>query len=304
MRMGKSFIRSATTAALIGLTGTIFLSLMGCGMEEQTSDTTPPDHIINLPNPQGKYRYGVADTITVDFGEPIDTAALAVTFSPAVGIAHAFRDANTLLVFGGLKHHGQNHFPVNLNFTMTLAGLKDLHGNGLPAVDAAFQPDAWADSDYFVPNFASFDSLFSSDTRWMDSSSQATDSLITEGSLDFFHFPPEPLDIDDFKLIRLKGADTVNARLTTRKDVDIKLQVYGPFKTDTSLAGISLDTALFTGSTGASGRLEVKFNTSIEVHAHKLGGSFDAPGIYVIRMTLPQDQEAFYRLGLRIHKFQ
>jgi hypothetical protein len=302
-RMSNSIFRPALLVAAMGLTGTLALSFLGCGAaEESGSDTAPPDHIINLPVSQGKYLYGITDTIAVDFGEDIDTAGLGVDFGGASGISTAFRGASVLLLYGKLRDHGQNHFPVNLGFTMSLTGLRDTHGNGLSVVNASFQPYTWADSDCCVSKFDSFDSLFASDSQWVDGT-RFSDSLVTEGSLDFFRVPLEPLDIDDFKLLRLKGADTVSALLTTRKDVDLKLEVFGPFRVDSTLAGVSLDSAVFTGHSGDQGRIDVKFNTSVEVHARKLGGSFDAPGIYVMRLTLPQDKEGFYRLGLRIRKF-
>lgn len=305
MRMNNSFIRTARVAVVIGLAGSLVLSLGGCGTEDK-SDTTPPDHIINLPKSQGKYLYGAADTITVDFGEAIDTAALGVAFSDSAGITRAFRGADKMLVFGKLNQHGQNHFPINLNFTMTMAGLRDPAGNGLPAIIESFQPYAWVDSDFFSQTYDGFDSLFASGGHWVDGSSMQADSFVTEGSLDFKRLPGEPADIDDYKLLSLVGSDTVLARLSTRPDVDLKIEAFGPFRADTVLApatlAAQLDSAIFSGRTGTTGTLEIRFAADERVHKRKFG-SFDAPGLYVLRLTLPQDKEGFYRLGLRILKF-
>jgi hypothetical protein len=297
-------LRSGYSAKGIGLAGAVVLSLMGCVTEEKSgSDSTPPDHSINLPKPQDKYLYGVTDTLTVDFSEPIDTSALRPTFSDTSGgIGHAFRGKSRMLVFGKPRSHGEAHFPVNLNFSMTLAALRDLHGNPDSTTVDYFAPIPWIDKDFLDQTFNGYDSLFASETAWQDGSPVA-DSFVSEGSLDFKRVPPEEYDIDDFKLIRLVGSDTVTARLTSRKDVDLKVEVFGPYAPDSSLsAGLATDTAIYTGSTGTKGVLNARFAADEKTHKRKLG-SFDAPGIYVLKLTLPQNTEGFYRLGLRIRKF-
>ncbi len=57
------------------------MCLIGCDKPAE-SDSTPPDHIINLQKSQGKCRFGVTDTLSIEFSEKIDTGALALDFTP------------------------------------------------------------------------------------------------------------------------------------------------------------------------------------------------------------------------------
>lgn len=292
-----------TRKAAAGLAGMLLWAAGGCvTKDEKQSDDIPPDHMINLPVSQGKYVFGVTDTIAVEFNENIDTGYLHVAFSDSAGIASRFKGQRRLLIFGKSLSDGQTHFPVNLEFTATLAGLRDISGNGLPALTESFRPLPWADKDFLLPGFDAYDSLFSSPTAWLDGTSLG-DTIITEGSMDFRRLPGEPIDTDDFKLIRLVGSDTAALTLTTRKDIDLALEIYGPYHPDSSLMGRNLDSAVFTGKTGATGRLNARVVADVLVHKRKFD-DFDAPGIYVLKLAIPQNEEGFYRLGLKVRKFK
>jgi hypothetical protein len=291
------------TAALLGMSTLSLLTVLtGCSPEE-SSDKAPPDHIINLPMSQGKYRYGVTDTIVVDFSEKIDTSALAIYFTPAQGVASRYKSQSRLAVFGTNNSAGAAHFTVNSPFTMGLTGLKDLAGNGRPAISEMFQPYAWADRDFLDSTFTGYDSLFAADSaKWMDGSSLA-DSFVVEGRLDINNNRGEG-DRQDFKIIRMVAPDTLKLVLTCPKGLNLRTQIAGPFptdKVDSIFAVYDFAKSFFTDSTKTKGSLAYTFNADYSKHDDLLG-SPSAPGIYFIRLSIPLDSEGFYRLGLRLIK--
>jgi hypothetical protein len=302
---GSSWVR-ILSAALLGMSTLSILGWMtGCDAEE-TSDSSPPDHIINQPLSQGKYRYGITDTIVIDFSERIDTAALDVSFKPDQGIRSRFKSQTRLLLFGTGSTSGTPHFAINLPFTVTLAGLKDLSGNGRPAITESFQPYAWVDRDFVETAYDGNDTLFGADSAlWVDGTSLA-DSLVTEGRLDF-NSNSDFVDRQDFKLIRLVAPDTVRMTLTCPKGVNLHAQWAGPFVPAT-LDSVFKDfkfnlNSFFTDSTKAKGSLSHSFNADYSKHDLVLN-SPAAVGIYILRLSIPPDTEAFYRLGLRRYKLK
>jgi hypothetical protein len=285
-------------------TGLVVLSLYGCNSAESPSDKTPPDHMINLPQSQGKYRFGVTDTVTVDFSEKIDTSALALDFTPAEGIDHRFQSPTRLLIFGKNRLYGSNYFNVNSPFTVVFSGLRDAHGNGQPRIEESFLPYSWVDKDFIDSNFRAFDSLFATPSTWIDGSDM-TDSLVTEGAMDYNNNIGLE-DRQDFKLVRLVPPDTLSILLTTRKNLNMKFQIAGPFDTTDivkTIAAYSFDSSFYTDQTGGQGKLAYKFSAKYEDHDKKLG-SPSAPGIYAIRLSIPADFEGFYRLGVKLRKLQ
>lgn len=302
---GSSLVR-ILSAALLGISTLSILGWMtGCDAEE-TSDSSPPDHIINQPLSQGKYRYGITDTIVVDFSERIDTAALDVSFEPDQGIRSRFKSQTRLLIYGTGSTSGASHFAINLPFTATLAGLKDLRGNGRPAIVESFQPYAWVDRDFVESDYDGNDTLFSPDSGlWVDGTSMG-DSMVTEGRLDF-NSNTDFVDRQDFKLIRLVAPDTLKMSLTCPKGVNMHAQWAGPFLPAT-LDSVFKDfkfnlNSFFTDSTKAKGFLSHAFNADYSKHDLALN-SPAAVGIYILRLSIPPDTEAFYRLGMRRNKLK
>lgn len=302
---GFSWVRFLS-AALLGMsTLSILGGLAGCGSEE-TADSSPPDHIINQPLSQGKYRYGITDTIVIDFSERIDTAALDVTFEPDQGIRSRFKSRTRLLIFGTGSTSGTPHFAINLPFTVTLAGLKDLSGNGRPSITESFQPYAWVDRDFMETTYDGNDTLFGADSgTWVDGSPLA-DSVVTEGRLDF-NSNSDFVDRQDFKLVRLVAPDTLKMTLTCPKGVNMHAQWAGPFVPAT-LDSVFKDfkfnlNSFFSDSTKAKGAWSFSFNADYSKHDLALG-SPAAAGIYILRLSIPPDTEAFYRLGLRRYKLK
>ncbi|HKP95477.1 MAG TPA: hypothetical protein VJ385_06950 [Fibrobacteria bacterium] len=292
--------RSGPGAALI--VGFSVLSLAGCGPQEE-SDSTPPDPIIKLEKSQGKYRYGVTDTIVVDFSEAIDTAGLAVAISPSQGLDHRFKSRTRLVIYGTGKASGASHFNINSPFSLTLAGLRDLEGNGRGEISEAFQPYPWVDRDFVDTSFTGYDSLYTANSTWIDGSA-FTDTLVTEGRLDFSsNFGRE--DRQDYKIIRMDPPDSLKLTLTCSKALNIRMQIAGPLpEADlaATLARLSFaDSSFFSDSTRTRGSLSTRFQASFDSHFDKLG-SASAPGVYAIRLSIPADTEGFYRLGLRMVK--
>lgn len=302
---GFSWVR-ILSAALLGLsTVSIPVWMTGCDAAE-TSDSSPPDHIINQPLSQGKYRYGITDTIVIDFSERIDTAALDVTFDPEQGIRSRFKSQTRLLLFGTASTSGSPHFAINLPFKLTLAGLKDLSGNGRPVITETFQPYAWVDRDFVETDYDGNDTLFGADSGlWIDGT-PAADSLITEGRLDF-NSNSDFVDRQDFKLVRLVAPDTLKMTLTCPKGVNLRAQWAGPFVPAT-LDSVFRDfkfnlNSFFTDSTKSKGALSHVFNADYSKHDLELD-SPAAVGIYILRLSIPPDTETFYRLGLRRYKLK
>jgi hypothetical protein len=297
-----SFSINRFPAALL-LGGSLFL-LSGCDKGE-SSDKTPPDYTIaKLEKALGKYRYGVTDTITVDFSEKIDTSALSLTLTPPQGIETRLASQTRLLIYGKNKSSGASHFTVNSPFTATMAGLKDLDGNGRTLATESFQPYWWADKDFTDTTFTGFDSLFLDSLTWADGS-PLTDSLVAEGSLDYNNnFGRE--DRQDFKIIRLVPPDTFKVIATCSKTVNLRMQIAGPFppdKLDSVLASYNFNSSFYSDSTKNKGTLTFQFSADYSKHDIALGGASN-PGIYAIRLSIPPDQEGFYRLGLTIRKLK
>ena len=282
--------------------GMAILSMTGCE-PEAPSDSTPPDHIIKLPKSQGKYRYGVTDTINVDFSEKIDTARITAAFDPVQSIGSRLVGLNRLQIFGTQTTSGKQHFNINSGFKATVSGVKDLNGNGGPQFEESFQPYAWTDRDFVDAGFTGYDSLFSSDTTlWIDGT-PLTDSLVAEGRLDFSNnFGQE--DRQDYKIIRLVPPDTLKLVVSCSKGLNLRTQIAGPFSPvglDTALANYKFANSFFSDSTKAKGTLSYSFNADFSRHYDMLGSPAE-PGIYVIRLSIPADTEGFYRLGLRLIK--
>jgi hypothetical protein len=309
-RPARSGAPGAALAA--ALAAALLLAFTGCNSEPAASDETPPDHMIKAPNPQGKYRFGITDTIAVEFSEPIDTSALDLTFS-VPSIAFAFRGDRKLVVFGAEQTHGIPHFKVNTPFTATFAGLRDLSGNGRPSIEETFQPYAWADRDFLDSTYDWYDSLQRDADTWIDGT-PTLDTLISEGSLDDrknFGLTDE----FDYKVFRVAAPDTLDLFLSTRKELELSLQVAGPFKDsgfaerlrdfdfDAPSSNTEGTQRIFAGTTGNRGSLSHSFVTDGIDHKRELD-DFDAAGIYVIRLAVPDKQEGFYRLGVRIRRFR
>ena len=155
-------------------------ALTGCDGEENASDGDSPNHIIKAPQSQGKYRYGITDTLTVEFDEDIDTAALDLDYTDTAGIGWRLVGRRKAQIYGTRSTFGVGHFPINSPFTVTLTGLRDLAGNGHPSIDIGFLPYRWADRDFLDTTYDWFDSLYA-DSGWIDGS-RLSDTLIVEGA--------------------------------------------------------------------------------------------------------------------------
>jgi hypothetical protein len=282
--------------------GSAVLTLAGCGPQEET-DSTPPDPIIKLDKSQGKYRFGVTDTIDVFFTEPIDTAALAVAIAPSQGLAYRFKTNMRLQIFGTEKSSGASHFTLKAPFSLTLAGLKDLSGNGRhEEISDAFQPYPWVDRDLVDNSFNGYDSLYADSTHWVDGSPMI-DTIVTEGHMDFNAILDQD-DRQDIKIVRLAPPDTLKLALTCAKTLNLKMQVSGPYPEDSVDAYVNKNRfadALFTDSTRTKGILSTRFVADFDTHFDKLHDA-SKPGIYVIRLSIPVETEGFYRLGLKVAK--
>jgi hypothetical protein len=282
--------------------GLLILSLTGCNSKD--SDTSPPDHIISPLKSQGKYRFGVSDTLSFSFSEKIDTAALALDFTPPEGIGFRFTNASKLIVFGKNSIYGSGYFNINSPFSVKLSGLKDTHGNGRPLIEESFFPYAWIDRDFVDTNFSGYDSLFATDSTWKDGV-PLTDSLVAEAALDYKNNIGRE-DRQDFKIIKLGAPDTLDIVLTSRKTLNVKLQIAGPYLPadfDKDFPTIDFDSSFYSGQTGTTGRLVTKFNAEYDEHKRKVGGP-EKSGLYILRLTIPVDYEGFYRMGLKVRKFK
>lgn len=295
-------VKWPVSAVLGAFMGGMVLSLMGCAGEETSSDGTSPNHIITAPKSQGKYRFGITDTVSVIFSENIDTAALDVDFADTAGIAFRKVGQRLLQVHGTRKTFGTSHFRVNTDFTMTITGLQDHAGNGHPAIVETFMPYRWADRDFIDSGFTGYDSLFAGDSAWIDGSS-LRDTLVVEGALDFYeNFGRE--DRADLKIVRLTAPDTLDVSVTSRSDLDIKLQVAGPFAAEGLEAALRAFVFPSQGVQSRNGRMDTTFHADYQDHDIKLG-SPSAPGIYALRLSLTRvDTEGFYRIRLRQGKLR
>jgi hypothetical protein len=284
--------------------GSAVLSLTGCGPQEE-SDSTPPDPIIKLEKPQGKYRFGVTDTVDIFFTEPVDTSAVAVAIAPSDGLAYRFKTNMRLQIFGTEKSSGVSHFMLSTPFTLTLAGLKDQAGNGQHGeISETFQPYAWVDRDLIDAGYAGVDTLFNGLNNWVDGSPM-TDTIVTEGRLDF----KEDLGTEDrvdVKIVRIAPPDTLKLALTCAKSLNVKMQVFGPYpenQLEDLVKKNGFTDTVFSGSTLTKGTSTTQVIPDFLVHKAKLEDS-DKPGIYAIRLSIPVETEGFYRLGLKLAKYK
>ncbi len=257
--------------------------------------------MINLEKSQGKYRFSVTDTIAIDFSEAIDTAGLAIAVSPQEGLQHRFQGRDRLLIFGTAKTSGTPHFNIDSPFSLTLAGLKDLAGNGRGEISESFAPYAWADRDFIDTTFNSYDSLFTPDSMWVDGT-PLTDTIVTEGWLNFNNnFGKE--DRQDFKIVRMVPPDTLKLSLACSKSLNLRMQIAGPFPEkglDSALADFSFtDSSFYSDSTRTRGILASQFTADFTTHFHVFHDSQKA-GIYAVRLSIPENTKGFYRLGLRV----
>ncbi|MDQ3003566.1 MAG: Ig-like domain-containing protein [Fibrobacterota bacterium] len=277
------------------------LSLSGCGAEEE-SDNTPPDPIINAVKSQGKYRFSVTDTLSIEFDEKIDTSKIAIAISPSQGTEFRFKGQSKLLIYGTLKTSGTSHFTINSPFSVTLAGLKDLAGNGTATISESFTPFVWTDREFVDSTFNSYDSLFATDSTWIDGTPHS-DSMVAEGVLDSkVNFGSE--DYQDYKIIKLFAPDTLNLILNSAKSMNTTMMISGPFAEndlDKTLLGYDFNKSFHIDSTRSTGAAFHKFVATFDNHDALLG-SPAAPGIYVIRVAIPRNYEGFYRLGLKLNK--
>lgn len=296
--------------------GLVLLSigLAGCDKEEGTSDQTPPDHIVKAAKSQDKWRFGVTDTIAIEFDEAVDEKSLDLAFSDTSGRGWKLLNARKALIFGTRTLFETGHFPINTPFTLTLRGLRDRFGNGHNDIHEAFLPYPWVDRDFLDTTFNGYDTLFNG-TAWMDGTPM-TDTLLMEGRLDDNENFRDP-DRFDYKVIRVKAPDTVDFFLKAARDMEIRVQIAGPFHPigfDTTLDKYNFTTAPMTGrgtkavyrdtlQTADQGRLAKTFRADLFDHEEVLD-SFDAVGLYVVRLSVPEGKEGFYRLGFRIRKYQ
>lgn len=284
--------------------GLSMLALGGCSPQE-SSDKTPPDYTIaKADTAHGKYLFGVTDTLSIGFSEKIDTGALVVEFSPAQGIEKRWSTRTRMLVHGKNKSAGTTHFTINSPFTATLSGLRDLEGNGRSPIVLSFQPHWWSDRDFTDSLFDGFDSLYATDSTWGDGS-PFSQPLATEGRLDRQANLSRDEDRQDFKVIKLVPPDSLYITATSPKNMNLRIQIAGPFrpeKVDSVLANyVPATESFFADSTRNRGTVSHTFSADYGDHDDVLG-SPSAPGVYAVRLSIPEDQEGFYRLDLRLHR--
>jgi len=288
---------------ILCLSFSISLFLVACN-KSVDPDIDAPTSKVNLLSSQGSFRFGITDSISIEFSEKIDTAALALAFTPSEGIGYKFFDDKKLLIFGKNKIFGKNSFNINSPFTLAMTGLRDLAGNGQSRIENKFLSYPWVDQETIDTNFVGADSLFKDSTTWIDGS-PITDSIVTEGSLSFPNNLSR-LDWQDFKIIEMKAPDTLTLLLTTAKELDIKLQIAGPFapaNIQSTFKNYDFDSSFYMGQTGDRGQVATQVVAKYEDHDRKFG-SPSMPGIYAIRLSIPANQKGFYRLALKMKKFK
>jgi hypothetical protein len=295
-----SFISDRVRAIL--LCGAAALSLPGCIQERHLDgDGSPPDYSIpKLSKSQGKWRFGVTDTIAILFNEKIDTSALDLTFLPPDSIGYRFDGADRLLIFGRRQDAGTRHFLVNTPFSLEMEGLRDLNGNAMGRTDEEFKPYWWADRDFLDSTYQGFDSLFVNDSTWADSSRLFSDTLVAEGRLDF-NGNGNREDRQDFLLVKLTPPDSFKFSLTCPRNLNLRMQVAGPFRSgsqDSILQNYSFpggERTFYADTNKTRGTLGFQVFADFTNHYNLLDSS-DAPGLYAIRLSIPEDQEGFYRV--------
>jgi hypothetical protein len=278
------------------------LSLPGCIQERHfDGDGTPPDYTIpKLSKSQGKWRFGVTDTIAIQFNENIDTTALELTFLPPDSIGYRFDGADRLLIYGRRQDAGRRHFLVNSPFRLEMEGLRDLNGNSMGRVDEEFAPYWWIDRDFLDSSFQGFDSLFADDSTWADSSDMYSDTFVAEGRLDF-NGNGNLEDRQDFMLVKLTPPDTFKLTVACPRGLNLRMQVAGPFRPgaeDSILQYYSFPSGsrTFYSDTNKT-RGSLSFQVAADFNKHyDILGSPASPGLYAIRLSIPEDQEGFYRL--------
>lgn len=314
--MSSRWFRVVTHTGWAALLCALLLAPAGCvgGDDESdggSSDVDSPDHIVKAPKSQGKYRFGITDTIAIDFSEDIDTAALGFDFTDSAGIGWSFQGRRKVNLFGTRRNYETSHFPINSPFTLTLTGLRDLAGNGNPSLDIPFEPYAWVDRDFLDSTFDWYDTLYSGADTWLDGT-PVTETFLTEGALDYAENFGD-VDRYDFKVLSMPAPDTLVVSLSARRGLNVRMYVAGPFKPatfDSLLDAYRFETAPTTGegtkvllkdSTWAIGTVTRRFDASLFDHKAVLD-DYDAPGLYVIRLGLPEGQEGFYRLSVQVKR--
>ncbi len=297
----RSGRRHAAKALLLTL-AFVLSALLGC--EQTTSEPKAPELSLSLPKSQGKYLFGVTDTITISFNEGIDTGALAIEFTPPEGIGHKFAGTTKLLVFGKNKLYNLGYFNVNSQFSLALTSLRAPNGSGQPRLDLAFQPFTWADRDFTDSTFDGYDSLNATDSTWVNGA-KVSDTLITEGVVNSKKTIGIP-DYQDNKVLTLFAGDTLHASLQCTKDVDMTLMVAGPFTKAgyDSVTHVGFDPSLAADSanTGTKGAASISVGANFKIFKTKFG-DISAPGIYVLYISVPPLKAGFYRLRTQIQKF-
>jgi hypothetical protein len=295
-----SFINNPVRAVLF--LGAAALSLSGCIKERQLDgDESPPDYTIpKLSKAQGKWRFGVTDTIAIVFNENIDTAALDLSFLPPDSIGYRFDGADRLLIFGRRQDAGTRHFLVNSPFRLEMTGLRDLNGNDIGRADEDFAPYWWADRDFLDSNFSGFDSLFADDSTWADSSRMRSDTLVAEGRLDF-NGNGNREDRQDFLLFKLTPPDSLKVTVACPRNMNLRMQVAGPFSAhsqDSILQFYSFpggERTFYADTNRTKGTLAFQAYADFNKHFDLLDSS-NVPGLYAVRLSIPEDQEGFYRV--------
>ncbi len=299
-RIRDSLLSTRALSLVVLLLGSGFF-LASCATEEV--DRGAPEISLNLSELDGKYRFGVTDTVLIEFSEPIDTAALAVEFLPTIGsdgISKFFQGDRKLLIHGAHKNFGRTHFEIGKSFAIVLSHLTDLAGNRRGQIQLDFAPYTWSDVDFFDRDREDeVDTLFGTSSRWR-LPIDAGDTLWTEGKLDGLT-QRSPLDLRDAKLIRLLPMDTLSVLLDGPRAMNIKLELLGPYP-EASFDSLFYDTnpklAIQVDSTRNLGRAQFNgFVPGLARHRAELGvGNAEAPGLYVIRLNMFQQLAGFYRL--------
>ncbi len=306
----RYFIRNRPVSAPAAFLGACMLlstlSLSSCGTEE--SDGSAPEVTLNLAEREGVVRLGITDTIKIDFSEPIDTATLEVEFLPediAAGIARHFEGKRKMLVYGTHKNFGRTHFAVGKPFAVALTHLSDLDGNHRDRIQWDFEPYHWSDVDFYDRNReGEIDTLFGSSHRWR-LAVDTGDTLWTEGKLDVLTAGPS-VDLRDAKLLRLHPLDTLSLLLESGKEMDINVDLIGPFPEeafDSLYYSTNPKAPVFSDSTRNKGRVAFPdFVPGLDRHRNDLGpGNAESTGLYVIRLNMFKAASGFYRLRV-VHK--
>ena len=104
--------------------------------------------------------------------------------------------------------------------------------------------------------------------------------------------------------------DTLAITASGQKSMNLRVQIAGPFNPATLDSALKVyvpaTQSFFVDSTRTRGSVSHSFSADYTKHDDVLGTATTPgatlPGIYVIRLSVPEDQEGFYRLGLRLHR--